>query len=361
MKLSAQIIHDLPGIEALGPAWRTLSASLPDNTGLFTSWDYVRACLTSFQSRDWRVVAISDAENGQLQAVFPLQLFNLQHDGHTFLACKPLTLGIAPYVELPSRSQTRRQVLSVLLGDVLHRHLHVDLMCFWPLHEASPLYLCLLEDMAPATLKTLRFPDNLAQIDSRGLDIDGWVASQPRITFANARYCERRLRKQGRKVEFQYADRAPVAELLPQLCSWNEAKFKEAYIYDTRPGWLESLTALVEQLTARGFAELSTLRVDCRVVSIGLSFRFRSRRTFFMYDYDPAFASFSVSKILLSHLIEQTFAEGGIFCFGAGSQAYKRDWTQAVGELKAAFVFLNPAVRPVLDGELIPANIHRWF
>ena len=83
-----------------------------------------------------------------------------------------------------------------------------------------------------------------------------------------------------------------------------------------------------------------------------LSFVHKERRSLYLIDYDPKFVSYSPSKIILAKLVEQTFAEGGIFCFGAGSAPYKRDWGPAVGELKAALVFFNPAARAALEDQL---------
>lgn len=61
---------------------------------------------------------------------------------------------------------------------------------------------------------------------------------------------------------------------------------------------------------------------------------------------------FSPAKILLRNLIEHTFQEGGVFCFGAGGAAYKRAWGPMVGELKAALVFFKPAARAALEDRL---------
>lgn len=62
--------------------------------------------------------------------------------------------------------------------------------------------------------------------------------------------------------------------------------------------------------------------------------------------------SYCPSKILPAKLIEQTLAASGIFYFGAGSTAYKRDRGLAVGGLKAALVFFNPAARAALEDQL---------
>ena len=114
-------------------------------------------------------------------------------------------------------------------------------------------------------------------------------------------------------------------------------------------------------MAPRGLAEISTLRFDGRVISSALSFVYKRRRYFSMYAYDPEFARFSPSKILLGHLIRQTFEEQGVFCFGAGSYPYKRDWGTSVGDIRCAIVFLNPEVRPLLEDHMVAADMYRWF
>ncbi|MEI7682366.1 MAG: hypothetical protein WCK07_23425, partial [Betaproteobacteria bacterium] len=42
-------------------------------------------------------------------------------------------------------------------------------------------------------------------------------------------------------------------------------------------------------------------------------------------------------------------------------QTYKRDWGMSVGDIRCAFVFLNPEVRPLLEDQLVAANMYRWF
>lgn len=111
-------------------------------------------------------------------------------------------------------------------------------------------------------------------------------------------------------------------------------------------------------LSASGQAQLSTLRLDGEVVAAVLSFVHKQRRSLYLIDYDPKFVRYSPSKILLAKLIEQTFADGGVFCFGAGSAAYKRDWGPVVGELKAVLVFFNPAARAALEDQLTLSGLN---
>ena len=362
MNFNATVIRDMDELDAIGPAWQQLSASIPENTDFFASWEYIQSYIKFYDPEQWCVITIHSTESQELEAVFPLKIFQLQHNERVFSACKALGASLLPYVEFPMRSLHRREVLSALLGNVLRQHMHIDLICFWPLHESSQNYLTLLEDLGQTpNLKTLRFPGNLSQIETRGMTFDAYARALPSISMANANYCERRLCKEGR-VEFCVAEpEAPDGNLLAELCRLSSDKFQGVHAFRAHPEWPAFLNTLVQHLAPLGLAEISTLRLNGRVISSGLSFLYKRRRYFTLYAYEPEFARFSPSKILLGHLIKQSFAEQGVFCLGVGSYPYKRDWGTSVGDIKCAIVFLNPEVRPLLEDQLVAANMYRWF
>ena len=106
-------------------------------------------------------------------------------------------------------------------------------------------------------------------------------------------------------------------------------------------------------------AEVATLRLDRRVIAAGLSYWHKGRRYYTMCHYDPAYARFSPGKILMRGVIEHTFRDKGVFCFGAGAHAYKARWARSAGELKAAYVFLDTSVREKLGAQLNSGLIDR--
>lgn len=349
--LTTELIDDWPALEALREAWRALSARLPENTDFFATWDYTWTYLNCHRPANWRVVVVRDSGT-QLVAVFPLQLFQLEEQGQVFRVCQPLGTGYLPYIEFPIDSRVRRDVLQTLLNTVM-RQLGVDVAIFWPLHQSSPLYLSLLEDLGRTeALKTLRFPDNLHEIETRGLDFDRYLESCSSTTFRNSAYCQRRLGAMG-ALSFTLSEPLAVMRpLLDTLCQQNRQKFAERHAAQHLPKWSAFIPELVMSLSQAGRAQLSTLRLDGRVLASGVGFLHKRRRYFYLIDYDPEFVRFSPAKVLLAKLIEQTFQDQDVFCFGAGSSRYKRDWGPSVGELKAAIVFLNPPARTALEAKL---------
>ncbi len=361
MHYHVQIVTDLPGLARLKFAWQELESCIPENTGFFASWAYTNAYLQHHRQKDWCIIAISESESGKLEGVFPLQLINVENAGRRFRFGKPLGVSYLSYIEFCIRSQSRREILNVLLGDTLRQHIGVDAFCFWPLHERSPLYLTLLEDLAGGTaFKSLRFAGNLNELDTRSIRFEDYERSRASRTFSNARYCQRRMGREG-EVRFCHAEADPEGVLVEQLCMRTGEQFKENHAYRGRTDWDVYFRALYRTLAPDGLAEMATLRLNERVISSALIFNYKQRRYLHMYAYDPEYAAFSPSKVLLVNLIEQVFRERGILCFGAGAQGYKREWVASVGELKSAFVFLNPDARSALEPILVPENMYRLF
>lgn len=360
-ELRIDVLHELSTLADLRADWQALSARIPENSGFFATWDYTWIYLNFHRPANWRVVTIRDGQTDALMAVFPLQVFHIEHQGQTFRACQPLGVGYLPYIEFPVDSAMRRDVLQALLGSVLQSQLKIDVALFWPLHQASPLYLTLLEDLGPTgALKTLRFPGNLHEIETRGRSLDVHRQHCSIKSFKDAAYKTRKLGRQG---ELRFTLSEPTVHLRPlieTLCEQNLRKFGEQHACRHLPKWSAYLPELGVALSASGLAQLSTLRLDGELVASVLSFVHKQRRSLYLIDYDPKFVRYSPSKILLTKLIEQTFADGGIFCFGAGSTPYKRDWGPAVGELKAAILFLNPQARVALEPHVTGHTLNAW-
>ena len=352
-ELVPECITDLDSLQALGPAWQALSARLPENTDFFATWDYTWAYLNFHRPAQWQVVALREAGSQRLVAVFALQLFQLEAGGQMYRACQPLGTGYLTYIEFAVEGARRRDALQVLLNRVLRQQLAIDVAIFWPLHQSSPLYLSLLEDLGTsAALKTLRIPDNLHEIETRGLSLERHLAACSSKSFQHAAYCQRRLQAMG-TLHFTLSEPPEtMPAVLHALCQQNLRKFAGRHAFGHLPQWSAFMAEMVVSLSRAGLAQLSTLRLEGRVLASGVTFLHKRRRYFYLVDYDPAFARYSPAKVLLAKLIEQTFGEQGVFCFGAGSSRYKRDWGPSVGELKAAIVFFTSAARAALDGQL---------
>lgn len=346
----SEVIQSQPALLAIKEEWQALSAVFPPSIGFFGGWDFAWHYIEVIKPEKWFVVAIRDPETKQLVAVFAWELINLKAGDFSYRAVQPLGPILTSYIEVTVEPRHLRTVLQTLLNTVLAQQVHIDVACLWPLHEASPIYHTLTEDMRHSDLlRTFRYPGNLREIETRGLDYAAYCRSKPSSTFANARYCERRLGKEG-ALRFTLCEPLPAAnDIVERLCASAAERFGDQFAYRTKPGWQAWVGEMVAALADQEIAQVSTLRFNEAIIASALSFWHRGRRHYYLTHYDPAYAHRSPGKILMLRLIEQTFADKGVFCFGAGTYSYKEDWAQSTGELKAAFIFLNEQARRGLD------------
>ena len=345
-----QLVWDLSELQALKEEWTAFTAAVPQNTDFFASWEAVWHYVTLMKPKKWLIIVYREIETKRLLAVFPLELFTFRVGRNDIRAAQGIGPGIVPYIDYPVVSTVLRPCLQTLLQEVLREQLKIDLVCLWPLHEASRLYGVLLEDLHGSDfLKVHRYPNNQREIETRGMDFETFANSRPSTTYANAHYCERRLRKEG-DLKFTLNEEPGAAEgILQKLCSAHEQLYGEQFVYRNKPAWTKWVGAMARALVPSGVAEVSTVRLEGRVIASGLSFWHKRRRYYYLTDYDRAYARYSPGKILMSKLIERTFKECGVFCFGAGAHGYKDAWAQCVSELKAAYVFLNPGIRSIVE------------
>lgn len=360
MSYHVDVLTTLESLDRIKDEWRELCAQLPENTGFFCSYPYLRPYLAFHRPARWAVVAVYTGDKSELLGIFPLSIFNIDIDGTLYQACKPLSTAYAAYFDFAVLSQQRRQVLNTLTT-VLREYLKSDVAMLGPLHEASPLCTVLLQDLAPEQLKIIGNPGTLSQIETRGQSFEDYFRRKKSLTLPAARYEERRLRRLG-KVDIRVADHGEDLEaVVLELCGRNEDQFTEINYYRQHPEWKNYLALLARELVPQGLAEVSTLRFNDHVIASSLCFLQPGRRSLYLTAYDPGFARHSPSKILLAHMIKRSFEEKSIFCFGAGDYAYKRDWSQSLGENRIPVIYFNDQARQALDKHLVQAKLSRYL
>lgn len=348
LHLDFRIITTITQFDALKDGWRALSGSVQENTGFFASWDYTAAYIKFHRPNGW-VVIVAYADSSKIPvAVFPLISFTIAHDGKSFKAYKALGIPYISYIEFPIQDGIREVLLPKLLSDVLQTYLRCDVLFFGPFSESSLTYLALVESLPKDQIKTLRHR-TLSQIDCRGQSFEDFFAQRKKSTLPDARRCERRLRELG-QLEFCCPDHhSDLNELVAVLCRQSAENFGSKHLLGTQSDWAGFFSKLIAELGPVGLIEMSTLRLDGRVIASHLGFLFKGRRYYYLPAYDQEFSRFSPSKVLMAKLIERSFHENGVFCFGSGTYPYKLDWCQTVGEVKIPIVFFDPAARRALD------------
>ncbi len=351
MKLSVQIINTPEALARIRDGWQRLTMSQPENTLVFTSWDYVQAYVSCLQPPGWLVVAFFEEGSTVPAAIYPLSIYNIEHAGGVSRACRPLGVPYFPYVEFPVRGDICTQLTRALLIDVLRDLMKVEIVFLGPLRATSPTYVGLLESVEPGAMKVLGTV-SYGQIETRSESFSDYRRGRKYATVRDAERCERRLAELGR-LEFRSPDRGcDVAVVTRAICTLNEQKFGDQHIHAGRGEWKDFLVDLMGRLAPSGVLEASTLMLDDRMIAGCLGFVHKGRYYYYIVSYDPAYAAYSPSKVLLVNLIKRAFREKMTFCFGGGTYAYKEDWCHSWGAARVPVIFLNPALRPFLEPAL---------
>lgn len=360
MDLKVKIVDSLSDLEALKDGWLRLAATIPDNTDAFSGWEFIHATVKFYQPKDWFVVVIFDAVDMTMPvATFPLRSLSVATGQKTLLACEAMSLRYCTYIDYQMLDQYRGAAWAVLL-DLLGKHRHYDVLYVGQLHQNSRNYLHLRDALPAEKIKVLRKPA-LPYIDARQGDFISFCAGKKKATLADARRCERRLAEIG-KLEFILAnDQATVRDQVRELCRINIEMFGDHHLHGKDRVWIEFLAMLTYDYVDAGFVELSTLRLNGKDIAWSLNLHYKGRRYHYQSAYLPKYKACSPSKVLLVKMIERTFAERGIFCFGPGLFGYKVDWSQAIDDLTFSWVFFNDAARQELETMTTWETANQWY
>ncbi|MFV3077471.1 GNAT family N-acetyltransferase [Niveispirillum fermenti] len=362
MKLQAQVINTQAGLEAIRTDWQHFVGGLADNALVYASWDYIHAYLSFQNQPGWLIVVFREAESGAIVAIHPLTLYQVTVEGRTFRACRPIGVAYLPFMEFPLRMTAGAAVTRSLVQEVLFRALGVEIVFLGPLQSTSPTYVALLETMPAAQMKVLSIT-SYSHIDGRAQSFQDYCRGRKTSTIRDAERCERRLREAGR-LDYHAPDMTEdPAGLARRLCALSEGRFSGNHLYATRPEWRELLPHLMTRLQPAGMMEACSLRLDGRAIALCVNFRHKGRHSYHMAAFDPAYARFSPSKVLMAHLIRRAFAERALFCFGGGIYDYKEDWCHTVGDARVPVLFADEGVRaavePLLTMQLLSQFIGR--
>lgn len=358
--MKVKVVKTITELEALKERWKSLSVSVPENTDAFSGWEFTCAYLKFFKPLDWVVVAIFAENYSDIPvAIFPLQLFNVSLNNKLLCVCEPLGLRYCTYTEFQIQAKFRESVLKVLL-DFMHRHMRCDVFLVGQLHEDSKTYLHLLETLPSNKVITIRRPA-LPYICAQNGDFESFFVGRKKSTLSDSRRCERRLTEFGKLELFVASGMEPLDKLVRELCLLSKNKFGDRHIHKIDTGWIDFFVDLANSFVSNGLVEFSALTLDSRIIASHLGFTSKGRRYYYLPAYDPEFKKYSPSKVLLAKLIEKTFTEKGIFCFGPGDFSYKEDWCQAVAELKIMWVFLDDSIRAELEPFIGWDKLKSWY
>lgn len=343
--MHAHIINRTEDLVAFRTEWNRLYDSVPEDTVLFSSWDYIHGYVSFHQPVNWFVVALYPNQAASRPiAIFPLELHEGMVAGNRVKICRSLGLLYAVYTDYLVAPDHRADSLGALV-QVLKQSFDCDALLFGLTHENSKNYLLLAESAARDECKIIR--QKIAPyIDTRSIAFETLFAEKKKSTRADAQRCIRRLSEQG-TLEFSTAP--PDAAAIEALVSRHAEKFSGHHHNDSiSANWQDFFRHIAGNETYRTIIDYSALKLNGSTIAAHLGFKGKGRRVYTLPIYDERFERYSPAKVLLYRLIETAYAEREVFCFGPALYPYKLDWCQATAELKFIWLFLTPKAKSLL-------------
>lgn len=343
--MHVHVISRLEELAAFRTEWNRLYDSLPDDTIIFSSWDYIHGYVSFHRPENWSVIVLfPDQTSSRPIAIFPIERLEGPVAGNPLRVCRSLGFAYAGYVDYLVSPAHRIEAFNVLFA-VLKNSYHCDALLFgWTL-ESSKNYILLLESAQRDEVRNFR-NKNTPYIDTRSVAIETFFAGKKKSTQADAQRCIRRLSEQG---VLAFSSHAPDESQIEALLDRHAQKFSVGHHYDVlNPNWQGFFNYLATTEAYRNLIDYSALTLNGSTIAAHLGFKGKGRKIYSLPVYDEAFDRYSPSKVLLFRLIETAFAERSVFCFGPGLFPYKEDWCQATAELKSLWFFLTPLAKAVL-------------
>jgi CelD/BcsL family acetyltransferase involved in cellulose biosynthesis len=166
------------------------------------------------------------------------------------------------------------------------------------------------------------------------LTLDGtweqYLASRPQKLRYNLRARRRQLGAQG-ALRFRHHNQPDqVQQQLPRAVELHALRWSDQH---TSTRFSRSAAAqrfyaeAARRLAERGWLDLATLELDDRLLAFALCFLHQDKLYYYLPAFDPGYARFAPSTILLAHLIEWAYDLGlGELDFMLGQEAYKEQW-----------------------------------
>lgn len=362
MNLNFAIIKTFDALREMKESWRSLYASLPENTIAFSSWEYIYAFVLFYRPANWMVIcAYKDESFNELVGVFPLEIYQGELEDGIIKVCRPLGSIFAYYSDFLTAADIRAEVINAAIP-ILRDSFGCEALYYGYIHEESKNYLLLIESIAPRAEEYKLIRQKVSPyIDARTLDFETFFASKKKSTLPDARRCRRRLAEQGGLDILNVADTDGMGQEIKELLRIHGNKFAGRHIYDNIDSrWGQFFAELIDAEAGKGIVELVIMRLNGEIIAGSLNFLCKGRRYYYMPFSVKKYDKFSPSKVLMAHLIEKTFEENGVFCFGPGVFPYKEDWCQAIAELKVLWLFLTPRARELLP-QRAGLNINSLF
>ncbi len=312
-------ISDADGLESLRPEWSQLDESIPEASP-FQSPEWLLAWRRSFCRKGLWTLAVRRGR--RLVGLAPFFIHAGDPDGKRQVTL--LGNGVSDQLDLLALPGEAEAVVSAVFRHLARRSELWDSIDLRDMPAGALLLTGGLALQGTDTVEpeepcpVLRLPKNPADV----------VNSLPRKHRENLRRRAQRLAELGQVVRRTTSAETLTSDLSELLrlhrLRWS-ARGEQGVFAD--PAVLEFQKDATMGLFERGLLRLHVLELEGQAIAAQYGFRRGTRAYAYINGFDPAFAPFGPSALLLSHVMQEAVREGAReFDFLRGREPYKYDW-----------------------------------
>jgi CelD/BcsL family acetyltransferase involved in cellulose biosynthesis len=320
-------LRGLTALHQVEQLWRSLLSDSATET-LFLQPDWVLPWLETYQRPSRGLLTF---QGGQPQA---LALFTEQRLAG-FSIIRPPGLGVSDYLDLllPRKRPEAEAALRALL-DWLMRAGGWDLLDLPNLPCEGPT-----AELLAAEARRRRLPLYLVSTHRRPyLSLDGswerFLASRPQKLRYNLRARRRHLAQQGDLRVHHSMTPQDIARRLPDAVALHARRWagqRTSTTFSSSATAQRFYARALGTLSALGQVDLAALELDGRLLAFALCFVRGEKLYYYLPGFDPDFARFAPSSLLLADLINWAFARGlRELDFMLGDEPYKAQWASGI-------------------------------
>jgi CelD/BcsL family acetyltransferase involved in cellulose biosynthesis len=322
------------GTEALSrheSDWRQVLAQAPTER-VFLEPEWVLPWLGHYARRVRGLFMSSDSQPRAAMLLVAERLLPL---GRGPRLLRPPGFGVGDYLDLLLPADRKLAAQSVqLLFDWLLANAGWDLLDLPNLPAESPTASLVSDEAARRGLAQVRVNTHRRPYLALEGSWEQYLASRPSKLRYNLRARQRQLASKG---ELRIRHYQRPTDLRPQLTRAAElharrwAGQRTSTTFSSSPVAQRFYLEAAERLAKSGLLDLGTLELDDAMVAFCLGFVYGEKLYYYLPGFDPDYARYAPSTLLLAHLIESAYGQGlRELDFMLGEEPYKQQWSTGV-------------------------------
>lgn len=347
IKLS--IIQDIKGFEELKDEWEKLLEQIP-NRSIFQTFGWHHNVVKSFK-REQEIFMFVFRKGNTLVGILPFRNISRNFRLIKFKVLEFLTHNRSDYQDVILGGF--EEECFALFFDYLMKNKRLWDMLYLRNILGKSQNLKMLTHMLDEKGMDIQLQDGIVcPIIYTDKTYEEYIGKRKKKFLSNIRRCKNRLEELGPMKIVRFAGELPLNVLTQELIEqhikrWNltetPSKFNES-------AHREYYKNMFEALYLEGYLDLYYIESNGKRIAFHFGTKFNKKVCFHTPIFDPDFSKFSLNKILLINVIEQTFINNeDCFDFLAGVEQYKYDWTTQEQMTTSLLLFKNSFARNVYN------------